>query len=111
VLASPFSRLPVYRESPDVVIGTLRVKDLVERYAGGGSITLVPLVQPVVSLEATLPADRVLTVLRDRRAHSAIVTDPSGKALGLVTIQDVLGELLGPGPESAVRTDRQEDAR
>lgn len=111
VLASPFSRLPVYRDSPEAVVGTLRVKDLVERYAGGGSITLVPLVQPVVSLEATLPADRVLTMLRDRRAHSAIVVDSTGRALGLVTIQDVLSELLGPGPDEASRADRQEDAR
>ena len=98
VLASPFSRIPIYRGTPDCVVGTLRVKDLLERYAASGIVSIESLMRPVVQLEAGLPADRVLTLLRDRRAHSAIVIDASGHAVGLVTIQDVLSELLGsPG--------------
>jgi putative hemolysin len=104
VLASPFSRLPVYDHAPERVIGVLRVKDLVERYAATGDVALPSLVQPPVTIDAALSADRVLTTLRDRRAHSAIVVDTGGRALGLVTIQDVLGELLGPGPGLSPRS-------
>jgi CBS domain containing-hemolysin-like protein len=96
VLASPFSRLPVYRGSRDRVIGTLRVKDLVDRYAAeGGPLTLDRLIRPIVHLLDDMPADRALAVLRDRRAHSAIVTDASDRTIGLLTIQDLLTELLG----------------
>jgi putative hemolysin len=95
VSASPFSRLPVYRGASDRVVGMLRVKDLVERYVSEGPLPIDRLLRPVVSVAEDLAADRVITELRERRAHSAIVVDVTGRAIGLVTMQDVLGELLG----------------
>jgi CBS domain containing-hemolysin-like protein len=101
VASSPFSRLPVYRGSREHVVGTLRVKDLVERYAADGAAPLERIMRPVLQLQDDLPADRTLALLRERRAHSAIVINRQGAALGLVTIQDVLGELLGLRPAAA----------
>jgi CBS domain containing-hemolysin-like protein len=103
VLSSPFSRIPIYRGAPDAIVGILRVKDLVERYAADGPVSLELLMRPVLQLDATLAADRVLTLLRNRRAHSAVVVDGHGHALGLVTIQDVLSELLGVTPDATAR--------
>jgi CBS domain containing-hemolysin-like protein len=104
VIASPFSRLPVFRGSVDHVVGTLRVKDLVERYAMQGTVRVERLMRPVVHLIEDLPADRALGVLRERRAHSAIVSDANGRTAGLITIQDLLGELLGAAaPSTAPR--------
>ena len=94
VLASPFSRLPIYRGDRDQLIGTLRVKDLVERFVAEGPVTVDRLLRPVIRLAPDLPADRVLTLLRERRTHQAVV-EAQGRALGLITIQDVLAELLG----------------
>ena len=94
VANSPFSRIPVYRGTPDRVIGTLRVKDFVERYISVGAQPLERLIRPVVTLTEDLPADQVVTALRNRRAHQAIVVDGAGQLTGLITIQDVLGELL-----------------
>lgn len=104
VLASPFSRLPIYRGTPETIVGILRVKDLVERYASGGAVSIEALMRPVIQLDADLAADRVLTLLRDRRAHSAMVLDTRGNALGLITIQDVLAELLGASQDPARRS-------
>jgi CBS domain containing-hemolysin-like protein len=95
VAAHPFSRLPVYRETPDRIIGTLRVKDLVARYVAEGPVPLQKLVRPIVELRPDLPADRVVTTLRERRIHQAVVVDDQRRAMGLITIQDVLSELLG----------------
>lgn len=95
VAASPFSRLPVFRESRENIIGMLRVKDLVERYVADGPTPLSRLLRPVVKLGQDLPADRVIGVLRERRVHSAVVTDAESRVIGLITIQDVLSELLG----------------
>lgn len=94
VLTSAFSRLPVYAGSRDQVVGILRVKDLVERYAAEGPAPLERLMRPALKIREDLPADRALATLRERRAHSAIVVNDAGAAVGLVTIQDVLGELL-----------------
>ena len=95
VSSSPFSRLPVYRGSREQIVGTLRVEDLVSRYVEVGPVPLARLTRPVVEISHDLPADRVVTVFRDRRAHQAVVVDRPGHAVGLITIQDVLGELLG----------------
>jgi magnesium and cobalt exporter, CNNM family len=94
VLASPFSRIPIYQGQRDRIVGTVRVKDLVERFVATGPAPLERLIRPIVRLAPALPADRVLTLLRERRAHQAIV-EGQGRALGLITIQDVLAALLG----------------
>lgn len=94
VVASPFSRIPIYRGNRDQIVGTLRVKDLIERYVAAGPVSLERLIRPLVHLDPNLPADRVVTLLRERRAHQAIV-ESQGRALGLITIQDVLAALLG----------------
>jgi CBS domain containing-hemolysin-like protein len=95
VTASPFSRIPIYRDAPDRIVGTVRVRDLVARYVAEGPVPLQRLLRPIAEINQDLPADRVIDVLRDRRAHQAVVVDTPGHAVGLVTIQDVLNELLG----------------
>ena len=95
VSGSPFSRLPVYRGSRDHIVGTLRVEDLVSRYVEEGPVPLWRLIRPVVEIAHDLPADRVVTVLRDKRVHQAVVVDRPEHAIGVITIQDVLSELLG----------------
>lgn len=98
VSASPFSRLPVYRGRRDQIVGTLRVKDLVHRYlAEGPPATAGSLARPLANVPVTLPADEVLTTLKQKRAHQAVVVNESGDVIGLITIQDVLGALLGSG--------------
>lgn len=105
VASSPFSRLPVYRDAPDRIVGTLRVKDLVNHYvASSAPAPLDRLIRPVERIRHDVPADRVLSELRTRRAHHAAVVDDADRVIGLITIQDVLGAFLsdsaaiGPDP-------------
>jgi putative hemolysin len=99
VAASPFSRLPIYRGTPDQIIGTLRVKDLLHHFVLEGEPPLLSqLARPLVHIPHTLPADRVIGLLRERRVHQAVVTDEADRVLGLITIQDVLAEFLGDTP-------------
>ena len=94
VAASPFSRIPVYRGTPDQIVGILRVKDLTTHYVASGSASLERLVRPAVRLPADTPADKVLAVLRDQRTHQALVTDDAQGVIGLIAIQDVLATFL-----------------
>jgi CBS domain containing-hemolysin-like protein len=104
VAASPFSRIPVYRGMADEIVGTLRVKDLVERFVAEGPAPLERLIRPIERIAGDMPADRIVSLLRERRAHQAVVVDATDRAIGLVTIQDVLGAMLDatdPGPGDA----------
>jgi len=96
VTQSPYSRLPVYRGSIDNVVGMLHTKDLVKwRVGGGADVTLASLVRPIASVHESVTADRVLRELRAQRSHQALVVDEFGGTAGLLTLEDVLSELLG----------------
>jgi putative hemolysin len=96
VTQSPFSRLPVYRDSIDNIVGMLHTKDLVRWYVSDGAKgTLADVIRPMASVHESVTADRVLRQLRERRSHQALVVDEHGGTAGLVTLEDVLSELLG----------------
>jgi CBS domain containing-hemolysin-like protein len=103
IVTSPFSRIPVYRGTPDHIVGILRVKDLVERYVTDGPAPLESLIRPLVQIPESLSADRVVSELREKRVHAAIVVDTAGTPIGLITIQDLLEELLGQRPSPVDR--------
>jgi putative hemolysin len=95
VAASPYSRMPVYRGSLDTVVGILHIKDVVTRFVQPGTLTIASLLRPIIRVAESMPADRLLAFLRERRSHQALVEDASGAVVGLITLEDVLGELLG----------------
>ena len=96
VAASPYSRLPVYDGSWDKIVGMLHTKDVVTWFVGQQRRdSVAPLIKPIVRVQANMPADRLLTFLRERRTHQAIVVDGDGRVVGLITVEDVVAELLG----------------
>jgi CBS domain containing-hemolysin-like protein len=95
VAGSPYSRLPVYRGSVDNIIGILHTKDVVMRFVQGAGLNVPSLLRPIVHVPDTMPADRLLTFLRERRSHQALVVDASDSVVGLITLEDVVAELLG----------------
>lgn len=95
VAASPYTRLPVYEGSLDQVIGFLHTQDLAVAHALGATPAVRSLVRPVVRVPEDMAADRLLGLLRERRAALALVQDRRGRVAGLVTLEDVLSELLG----------------
>lgn len=102
-VGSRYSRLPVYRGTKDALIGTLRTKDLALQYIEGGVLSLDRVMRPIATVEPSVPADRLLAFLREKRVHQAAVTE-NGRLLGLVTIQDVLGAFLTDAREDADQT-------
>jgi putative hemolysin len=96
VAKNPFSRLPVYRESVDDIVGVVHTKDLVRWLVeDGGTKTLNELIRPVVTVPESATVDQVLKQLREHRSHQALVIDEFGGTAGLLTLEDVLAELLG----------------
>ena len=93
---SPYSRLPVYRDSLDNIIGVLHTKDLVRWFVSETATAKVEkLTRTVPTVHESVTADRMLRELRERRSHQALVVDEFGGTSGLLTLEDVLSELLG----------------
>jgi putative hemolysin len=100
VATSPYSRLPVYRGTLDDIVGIVHTKDVVMHFLERGRAgTLATLVRPLQRVPETMPADRLLGFLRERRSHQALVVDAAGNVVGMITLEDVLGELLGNVPD------------
>ena len=95
VAASPYSRLPVFEQSPENIIGALHTKDVVMAFIGQVRFTTSGLLRPLIRVPGEMPADRLLAYLRERRSHQAFVAGADGQVEGLVTLEDVVGELLG----------------
>jgi putative hemolysin len=99
LVRSPYSRLPVYRDSIDNIIGILHTKDVVRWLVTGAAqeprATVETLMRPITSVHESVTADRVLRQLRERRSHQALVVDEFGGTSGILTLEDVLSELLG----------------
>jgi putative hemolysin len=94
---TPYTRLPVYRGDIDHVEGLLHTKDLFRGYLEGTrpAASLRQLMRPVLMVHESVTADRLLTLMRERRSHVAIVMDEFGGVAGLVTLDDVLTEVMG----------------
>ena len=96
VAESPYSRLPVYRDTVDNILGMLHTKDLVRWIVSGArDESLASLLRPIASVHESVTVDKVVRELRERRSHLALVVDEFGGTAGLLTLEDVLSELLG----------------
>lgn len=94
--SSGLSRIPLYHETVDTITGIVYVKDLLRRLAAGeSSLALDDLARPPLYIPATKRIDDLLHELREKRVHIAIVVDEFGGTAGLVTIEDILEELVG----------------
>jgi len=105
------SRYPVYRESLDDVVGTVHAKDILASVRSGKGGTLESILRPAVFVPGTREVEDVLADMRRQSNHMAIVLDEFGGTAGLVTMEDLLEEIVGqiydeydrpaPGPATA----------
>ncbi|MCH7886358.1 MAG: HlyC/CorC family transporter [Candidatus Marinimicrobia bacterium] len=96
VRKSKFSRIPVYRESVDDIVGILYSRDLlpfIEKKDSEGSLSAV--IKPVFYVPETKMIDELLREFQDKRRKLALVVDEYGGLSGLVTLEDILEEIVG----------------
>jgi putative hemolysin len=93
--AAPYSRFPVYQESYDNVIGFFHVRDLLDPDLAGRPVTVGELARPVKRLPISKRVLSALSEMRRDRAHMAIVVDEYMGTAGIVTLEDLVEELIG----------------
>jgi len=92
----PYSRVPVYRRSVDDVTGIVYVREILERYvAGEGDLPLHEVSHAPFFVPGSLSLAHLMEHFQSRRIHMGIVADEFGGTDGLVTLEDVLEELVG----------------
>ena len=99
IVASPHSRLPVWRDDPDSIVGVLHVKDLLIAVHRHGrkleGVDIAALCTEPWFIPDTTPLRKQLVAFRQRRQHLALVVDEYGDLEGLVTLEDVIEEIVG----------------
>lgn len=95
ILETTYSRLPVYEDTPDEIIGVLYINSVLKEMADSEKISIRKLMLPPVFVHKTMPIPDVLEKMKESKCHLAVVLDEYGGTLGIITMEDVLEQLVG----------------
>lgn len=95
VRTSGHARMPVYEGHRDNLLGVVNFREVFAASVGKEEVDLRPFMHPLPFVPETMPAPTLLRTMQARRAHLAIVVDEGGEVRGLLTIEDLVEELVG----------------
>ena len=95
LLRSGFSRVPVVGENNDDVLGVAYLKDLVKKERSGAPAKVEDVMRPAVFVPESKPVDELLREMQTELGHIAVVVDEYGGTAGLVTLEDIVEEVVG----------------
>ncbi len=95
IMDSKYSRIPVYRDTVDNIIGILHLNLVFREMAEGNPIDVEELMLPPVFVHKTMPLPDVLRVMKTKKSHLVVVTDEYGGTMGILSMEDVLEQLVG----------------
>ncbi len=99
ILESPYTRVPLWRDDPENIVGVLHARDLLQALVKSGgkvdNINPVSLARDPWFVPETITLQEQLSAFRERREHFALVVDEYGALMGLVTLEDILEEIVG----------------
>ncbi len=90
-----YSRLPVYEDTTDNIIGILHLNHFYKNYVDGGQVNFRELMLPVNFVHKTMPLPDVLEKMKENKCHMVVVLDEYGGTMGILTMEDVLEQLVG----------------
>lgn len=95
IVSERYSRIPVYRDNIDNIIGVLHTRDYLEAMLKDEPVDLEKLIQPAYFIYRSKKLSSLLADFKYKRLHLAVVTDDYGGTLGIVTMEDLLEQLVG----------------
>lgn len=99
ILQSPYTRIPLWKDNPDNIVGVLHAKDLLRSIQKAGETITNRAIEDAASepwfVPDTTSLAEQLAAFRERHAHFALVVDEYGALMGLVTLEDILEEIVG----------------
>lgn len=94
-LETTFSRLPVFEDNADNIIGVLHLNHFYKAYVENKKVSIRELLLPVTYVHKTMPLPDVLDKMRENKCHMVVVLDEYGGTMGIVTLEDVMEQLVG----------------
>ena len=101
-----YSRVPVYQDNPDNIVGVAHTNDVLQHLEALDQMTVTELMRPTFYVPESMSIKDLLTKMRQKKSHLAIVVDEFGGTSGLVTLEDALEEIVG---EIYDETDEEEE--
>lgn len=95
IIECTYSRLPVYEDTPDHIIGILHLNHVFKELVEKDQVSLRSLLLPVTYVHKTMPLPDVLEKMKESKSHMVVVLDEYGGTMGIVTMEDVLEQLVG----------------
>lgn len=90
-----YSRMPVYEDTPDNIIGILRLNKFYKEFVDNERVNIREMLDPVTYVHKTMPLPDVLEKMKEAKIHIVIVLDEYGGTMGILTMEDVLEQLVG----------------
>lgn len=94
-LESNFSRYPVYEEDIDTVLGVVHLKEIVTAFMNNPATSIVEVMEEPIFIHPTYNISKLLQKMQHEKIHMAIVVDEYGQTEGLVTMEDIIEEIVG----------------
>lgn len=95
IKAEQYTRFPVALENKDQIVGMINTKEFFMKYTDNPNLDLNSIIRPVLTVAEATPIKKLLKDMQKQRVHFAILTDEYGGTSGLVTIEDILEEIVG----------------
>ena len=95
LLDSTYTRIPVYKDTVDNIVGILHVNLVVRALTEDPNADILASLMDPVFVHKTMPLDDVLRTMREQRSHLVVVTDEYGGVMGILTMEDVMEQLVG----------------
>lgn len=95
IVESGHSRIPVYSEDPDHIVGVIHAKDILPFWNKNGNVGLDEIMRPPFFVPQAMPVNELMAAFKRKRVHLAVVVDEYGGTAGVVTLEDVLEEIVG----------------
>lgn len=106
-----FSRIPVYDDTIDHIIGVLHQKDLYKAIVSGDKVLVKKLITKPLYVNENITANELLKQMRSKKIHMAIVLDEYGGTSGIVTLEDIIEEMVGEIYDEHDKVDATEDIK
>ena len=90
-----YSRIPVYEDTPDNIIGILHINHFLKERIKSDNVSIRELLLPPIFIHKTMPLTDVLEKMKETKCHMLIVLDEYGGTMGIVTLEDVMEQLVG----------------
>ena len=94
-IESGFSRIPVYHDNIDNVIGIINEKDLINIVVNNNNEEISSIIKPLNVIQPHMKLSQLLKVLQNNKSHMALIADEYGGTMGIITLEDILEELVG----------------